>query len=62
MSGRQRGDGEMNQYEARAQAHWRAYQPEDYPRIPSRERVAFFDRLGEDIEAAIGWRTTQAMG
>lgn len=52
----------MNQYGARAQAHWRAYQPEDYLRIPEHERAAFFDRLGEGIEAAIGWRTTQAMG
>ena len=49
----------MNQYGARAQAHWRAYQPQDYLRIPSRERAAFFARLGEDIEAAIGRRTEE---
>ncbi len=49
----------MNRYGTRAQAHWRAYQPDDYLRIPSRERAAFFARLGEDIEAAIGRRTQE---
>jgi len=49
----------MNRYGTRAQAHWRAYQPEDYLRIPSRERAAFFARLGEDTGAAIGRRTQE---
>lgn len=49
----------MNQYGARAQAHWRAYLAEDYLRIPEDERTAFFARLGEDIEDAIGRRTQE---
>jgi hypothetical protein len=59
MSDRQEGDEQVNHYGARAQAHWRAYLPQDYLRIPSRERAAFFARLGEDIEAAIGRRTEE---
>jgi len=49
----------MNPYGARAQAHWRAYRPEDYLRIPGQERAAFFARLGEDIEEAIARRTQE---
>ena len=52
----------MNHYGARAQAYWRAYLPQDYLRIPSRDRAAFFARLGEDIEAAIGRRTEELTG
>jgi hypothetical protein len=52
----------VNKYGARAQAHWRAYLPQDYLRIPSLERAAFFARLGEDIEAAIGRRTEELTG
>jgi hypothetical protein len=59
MSDRREGDRHVSRYGTRAQAHWRAYQPEDYLRIPSRERAAFFARLGEGIEAAIGRRTRE---
>lgn len=59
MNRRQEGTAQVNQYGARAQAHWRAYPPHDYRRIPSRERAAFFARLGEDTEAAIGRRTEE---
>jgi hypothetical protein len=52
----------VNHYGARAQAHWRDYLPQDYLRIPSRDRAAFFARLGEDIEAAIGRRTEELTG
>lgn len=52
----------MNHYGARAQAHWRACLPQDYLRIPSRERAAFFARLGEDTGAAIGRRTEELTG
>jgi hypothetical protein len=59
---RQEGAAQVNQYGARAQAHWRAYLPQDYLRIPEQERAAFFARLGEDIEAAIGRRTEELTG
>jgi hypothetical protein len=62
MSDRQEGDEQVNHYGARAQAHWRSYLPQDYLRIPSRERAAFFARLGEDTGAAIGRRTEELAG
>jgi hypothetical protein len=59
MSDRREGGRQVNHYGTRAQARWRAYQPEDYLRIPEHERASFFARLGEDIEAAIGRRTQE---
>ena len=56
MSGRREGDRHMNRHGTCVQARWRAYQPEDYLRIPSRERTAFFARPGKDTGAAIGRR------
>lgn len=39
MSDHQEGDGQMNRYGARAQAHWRAYQPQHHLRITEHERA-----------------------
>lgn len=46
-------------YEARAQAHWQAYRPQEYAQIPEAERTEFFSRLGEEIQERVTLRAQE---
>src|SRR5712692_10545767 len=46
-------------YTQRAENHWRDFRPADYEKIPPQERVAFFARLGAEIEERVTARAQQ---
>jgi hypothetical protein len=50
---------DLNPYGARAQAHWQTHLPKEYQQIPEQDRMTFFARLGEEIEARVSRRTDE---